>query len=80
MQRTLSPDEIAAKKERRAQQAEKNAARYREEQQATLDKTARLRALRLAQVTQVGKSAKQVAKPDGEARGHSLELHSGARG
>jgi hypothetical protein len=80
MQRTLSPDEIAAKKERRAQQAEKNAARYREEQQATLDKTARLRALRLSQAAQVGKSAKHVAKLDGEAHGHSPELHSGARG
>jgi hypothetical protein len=44
MQRTLSPDEIAARKEKRARQAQENAVRYHQEQQAMLDKTARLRA------------------------------------
>jgi hypothetical protein len=38
----------AARKEKQAREAPENMARYRQEQQATLDKTARLRAQRLA--------------------------------
>ena len=60
MERTLSPEEIAAKKKRRAQQAEQNMVCYREQQQATLNKTARLRALRLAQVPNRDEPRKQI--------------------
>jgi hypothetical protein len=52
MNRILSPAEKAAKQERRAIEGEANMARYLEQQQSTLDKTARLRALRLAQAPQ----------------------------
>ncbi len=43
-----SPAERVARKEKQAREAPVNMARYRQEQQATLDKTARLRAQRLA--------------------------------
>ena len=48
MKRTLSPEQIAAKKERREREGEANMARYREKQRRTLDRMARLRAQRLA--------------------------------
>ncbi len=43
-----SPAERVARKEKQAREAPANMARYRQEQQATLDKTVRLRAQRLA--------------------------------
>jgi hypothetical protein len=46
--RTLHPAEIAARKTRREQEGKVNMARYLEQQQGTRDKTARLRAQRLA--------------------------------
>ncbi len=46
MNRILSPAEKAAKLEKRAVEGRANMARYLEHQQATLDKTARLRARR----------------------------------
>ena len=48
MERTLSREQIAAKKERREREGKANMARYREQQQRTLDRMARLRARRLA--------------------------------
>ena len=49
MPQHLSREEIVARKQKRMQAGEGNMARYLEQQQKTLDKTARLRALRLAQ-------------------------------
>jgi 4-alpha-glucanotransferase len=69
MNRILSAAEKAAKQERRAIEGEANMARYLEQQQSTLDKTARLRALRLAQASQ------ETTKP--ASRGVHCRDHSG---
>ena len=53
-----SRDEIAAKKEKREREAKVNMARYLEQRQNTLNNTARLRALRLAQAQQETKPAR----------------------
>jgi hypothetical protein len=78
MKRALSREQIAAKKERRAQQAEKNMTRYRNQQQATIDKTARLRAQRLAIATTPVTGASR--SNNDEPRGPLVELHNGVRG
>ena len=81
MQRTLSSDEIAARKEKRARQAQENAVRYQQEQQAMLDKTARLRALRLSRERPQDEQGKQPAAPKESAERRPLaDLHQGARG
>jgi hypothetical protein len=48
MPQHMSREEIVARKKKRLQEGEGNMARYLEQQQQTLDKTVRLRALRLA--------------------------------
>ena len=48
MKRTLSPAQIAARKEKREREGKANLARYREQQKRSLDRMARLRAQRLA--------------------------------
>jgi hypothetical protein len=81
MQRTLSPEEIAARKEKRARQAQENAVRYQQEQQAMLDRTARLRALRLSRERPRDEQGKQPAAPKENAERRPLAgLHQGARG
>ena len=82
MERTLSPDEIAAKKKRRELEGQDNMARYLEQQQEILNKTERLRALRLAQGRRTsGSSPKQPPKPKQAEPRHPLPgLHKGVRG
>jgi hypothetical protein len=77
MNRILSPAEKAAKQERRAIEGKANMARYREQQQKTLDKTARLRALRLAQAPP--KPAKRPSLTKNTERRPLLGLHQGVR-
>jgi hypothetical protein len=48
MPQHMSRAEIVARKKKRLEEGEGNMARYLEQQQRTLDKTVRLRALRLA--------------------------------
>lgn len=81
MNRILSPADKAAKQERRAIEGKANMARYLEHQQATMDKTARLRARRLARAD-VGKPKKlsPKAKAKDESTRRTLPgLHQGVR-
>ena len=84
MERTLSPDEIAAKKKRRELEGQANMARYLEQQQEILNKTERLRALRLAQGRRTSGPSKpttQSPKPKQAEPRHPLPgLHQGVRG
>jgi hypothetical protein len=83
MERTLSPDEIAAKKKQRELKGQANMARYLQQQQETLNKTERLRALRLAQGRRTSdpiKPTKQSPKPKQVEPRHPLPgLHKGVR-
>jgi hypothetical protein len=81
----LSPAETAkkkrlAKKERLAIEGKANMARYLERQQATLNKTARLRAQRLARMSDAGNPAKRSSKANEASRSPLLGLHQEARG
>ena len=84
MERTLSADQIAAKKKQRQREGQANMARYLQQQQETLNKTERLRALRLAQgrgTTDPIKPTKQSPKPkQAEPRQPLPGLHKGVRG
>jgi hypothetical protein len=84
MNRTLSPAQMAAKKEKREREGRENMTRYLEQHQATLDKTAHLRAQRLAQMPPVSKPAsrmKHSSKPKNvEPRRPLPGLHQGVRG
>lgn len=72
-----SPAERIARKEKQAREAPVNMARYRQEQQATLDKTARLRAQRLAwPETKNPAASKKKPAPRRTLPG----LHQGVRG
>jgi hypothetical protein len=77
MPRHLSREEIVARKEKRLQAGEANMARYLEQQQKTLDKTARLRALRLAQ--DAPKPAKRPSLTKDTERRPLPGLHQGVR-
>ncbi len=80
MNRTRSPAETAARKERQEKEGKVNMARYLQQQQATLDKTARLRAVRLAR-SQPTPPNKRAARPKGDASRRLLPgLHQGIRG
>jgi hypothetical protein len=80
MNRILSPAEKAAKQERRAIEGEANMARYLEQQQSTLDKTARLRALRLARALQeTTKPASRASVTENTERRPLPGLHQGVR-
>lgn len=81
MNRMLSPAEKAAKQEKRAVEGKANMARYLDHQQATLEKTARLRALRLAQVPGLDQDRKHSGKSK-EGAEHQTRpgLHNGTRG
>ncbi len=76
MERTLSREQIAAKKERREQEGKANMARYREQQQRTLDRMARLRAQRLALAQP---AARTTGTKESPARGPLPGLHQGRR-
>jgi hypothetical protein len=81
MNRMLSPAEKAAKQEKRAVEGQANMARYLEHQQATLEKTARLRALRLAQVPKLDQERKYPGKSKEGGEHQPLPgLHNGTRG
>jgi hypothetical protein len=81
MNRMLSPAEKAAKQEKRAVEGAANMARYLEHQQATLEKTARLRALRLARVSKPDQDQKHPGKSKEDAEHQPLTgLHNGTRG
>jgi hypothetical protein len=84
MERTLSPDQIAAKKKQRRLEGQANMARNLEQQQEILNKTERLRALRLAQgrgTTDPIKPTKRPPKPKRAEPRQSLPgLHKGVRG
>jgi hypothetical protein len=85
MTRSSSDDERRAealfKKEIQARQGQEAMSEYRAEQQAILDKAARLRAQRLAQdVKESGaQPTKNAAKPSGSRRARR-GLHLGGRG
>ena len=82
----LPPAETAAKKERLAKKERQsiggkaNMARYLEQQQATLNKTARLRAQRLARVSDAANPAKRSSKANEASRSPLRGLHQGVRG
>jgi hypothetical protein len=81
MNRMLSPAEKAAKQEKRAVEGRANMARYLEHQQATLEKTARLRALRLAQVPKRDQDRRHPDKPKESVEQQPQPgLHNGSRG
>jgi hypothetical protein len=81
MNRMLSPAEKAAKQEKRAVEGRANMARYLEHQQATLEKTARLRALRLSQVPNPDQDQKRPGKSKEGAEPQPVPgLHNGSRG
>jgi cytoplasmic iron level regulating protein YaaA (DUF328/UPF0246 family) len=84
MNSTLSPAEKTAKKEKQAREGEANMARYREQKQQTLDRTARLRAQRLVRVQEVSKpdarGEQSLEHQDGEPRRTLSGLHQGVRG
>ena len=74
--------EAVSKKEVQARQGAQATDQYRAEQKATLDKTARLRAQRLAQDTEqpgTQPPSKNAAKPSGSRRARR-GLHQGSRG
>ena len=74
--------EAVSKKEVQARQGQGATAEYRAEQKATRDKTARLRAQRLAQDTEqpgTQPPSKNAAKPSGSRRARR-GLHQGSRG
>jgi hypothetical protein len=84
MERTLTPEQIAAKKEQREREGQANLARYLEQQQQTLNKTERLRGLRLAAQARDQSSRKvkqQPPNPDEVEPHRPLPgLHQGIRG
>jgi hypothetical protein len=73
-------EEKLAKKERLAIEGKANMARYLEQQQATLNKTARLRAQRLARMSDAGNPAKRSSKANKTSRSLLPGLHQGVRG
>ncbi len=81
MNRSLSPEQIVERKERRAVEGKANMARYREQQQRALDRMARLRAQRLAlpPQTSTAPTKTSVAK-ENPARRSLPGLHQGVRG
>jgi hypothetical protein len=87
MTRPNTPEDhthAVSKKEVQALQGREAITEYRAEQQATLDKTARLRALRLAQGKEQTDTADLAAKSgspkEGTSRRARLGLHQGLRG
>ncbi len=81
MNRSLSPEQIAAKKERREVEGKANMAGYREQQQRTLDRMARLRAQRLALPPQMSTApTKTSVAKEIPARRPLPGLHQGVRG
>jgi hypothetical protein len=78
MNHPLSPVEKAAKKEKQEREVRVNMARYLKNQQATLEKTARLRAQRLAQAKiPAGRETRPLEKKDRESRGSIPGLYQG---
>ena len=77
---TDAKKEKLAKKERLAIEGKANMARYLEQQQATLNKTARLRAQRLARMSDAGKPVRRSSKANETSRSPLPGLHQGVRG
>jgi hypothetical protein len=85
MTRPNTPEDhthAVSKKEVQALQGREAMTEYRAEQQATLDKTARLRALRLAQgkADTTDLAVKSGSAKEGTSRRARLGLHQGPRG